>query len=238
MPGGVKRVDRTFPAGEYHAMMVLYLVRYAAVIVFGVALGFLSAIPAGAVQIQVVKFSLKGRWRTALAVALGSGTSDMVYGLLTLFGLGTFMMSDRFQICFYMAGVVVLCYLLYRSVRDYRNPVPEQGGGKGRRAQRRGFIAGLMLAATNPSIVLWWIVGFKVFLDFGLFPEVTIPLRIAFVCAGAGGLAGYLAFLTFLITRFHRNFNDKTLRSMNLSLIVIYVFLTAYFIYKLMQYAG
>jgi threonine/homoserine/homoserine lactone efflux protein len=214
-----------------------YLIRYSAVVVFGIILGFLSAIPAGAVQVQVVKSSMRGRWRTAIAVAMGSGSSDMLYGILTLFGLGAFMMSDRFQICFYLAGVAVLCYLLYRSILDYRRPAPERGGKKGRSGQRRGFFAGFMLAATNPSIVLWWIVGFKVFLDFGLFPEVTVPLRIAFVFAGVCGLAGYLVLLALVIARFHRNISEKTLHRMNLSLIVIYSFLIVYFIYKLVQHA-
>ncbi len=218
-------------------MLVDYLVRYSAVVVFGITLGFLSAIPAGAVQIQVLKSSLRGRLRTAVSLALGSGTSDLIYGLLALFGLGTFMMSARFQICFYAAGIIVLGYLLYRSILDYRRPVPARGSGKGRRGQRRGFVAGFMLAATNPSIVLWWIVGFKVFLDFGLFPEVTVPFRIAFVVAGACGLAGYLVLLALIITRLHRNIPDKTLRRMNLALVIVYVFLIVYFIYKLVLHA-
>lgn len=225
---------------QYHAMVGYYLVRYSAVVVFGIALGFLSAIPAGAVQIQVVKVSIRGRWRTAVAIALGSGTSDAVYGLLTLFGLGAFMMTDRFQICFYLVGILVLGYLLYRSILDYRHtghPAPERGKEKGRRSQRRGFAAGFMLAATNPSIVIWWLVGFKVFLDFGLFPEVTVLLRAVFVVSGVMGLSGYLVFLSLLITRFHRTISEKMLGRMNLMLIVLYMLLVAYFIYKLFEYA-
>jgi threonine/homoserine/homoserine lactone efflux protein len=226
-----------FPLGQHSAMLREYLISYSIVLVFGLALGFVSAIPAGAVQIQVVKSSLRGHWRTAIALAAGSGVSDSIYGMLTLFGLGEFMASARFQIYFYLLGVVVLCYLLYRSILEYWRPAPARGGSQRKGGHRRGFIAGFMLAATNPSIVLWWIVGFKVFLDLGLFQEVTVPFRIAFICAGAGGLAGYLVILALIITRHHRKIPDRVLRRMNLALIIVYAFLIAYFIYKLIRYA-
>jgi len=212
-------------------MLSYDLTGYIAAVLFGIILGFLSAIPAGAVQIQVIRSSLRGHRNTAVAIALGSGVSDLTYGLLTLMGLGGFLMSARFQIWFYALGVAVLCFMLARSVRDYRRP------DAGRTAEapdcrRVGFLTGFTLAITNPSIVLWWIVGFKVFLDLGLSPGATVMLRIAFVLAGAGGLSGYLIILAMVIHRVHHAIPDTVFRRMNLALIAVFVALTAYFIYQ------
>lgn len=214
-----------------------FFISYAIVFFYGIVLGLVSAIPIGAVQVQVVKTALHGNRKAAYSMALGSGTSDFIYGILTLFGFGTFMMSPGFQILFYILGASVLLIILSRTIRELRH------GGAGMDAalhrknkRRRGFATGFTMAITNPGIVLWWIVGFKIFLDFGLFSEVTVPLRIAFVLSGAAGLAGYLLVLAMTITRIHRNIPERTFRLMNLALIIVLAAVMLYFIYKVVQH--
>lgn len=214
------------------------VISYAIVIVFGVFLGFLSAIPIGAVQLQVVKKAIRGLRKPAILIALGSGTSDLVYGILTLFGLGSFLVSPRFQFCFYLLGVAVLTFLLLHSIRDYRHHVSAVdsavNGNKNEHA--RGFITGFTLAITNPSIVLWWIVGFRILLDLGLFSEATFILRMVFVISGVTGLVGYLVMLAMIINRIHHDISDSVFRLMNLVLIILFIILIAYFVYQVVTY--
>lgn len=211
------------------------IIGYLALVVLGLVSGFLSAIPIGAVQLQVIKKALKGHDRTALAIALGSGTSDLIYGVFTLFGLGGFMTSARFQICFYSLGIAVLSYLLYHSIHEHRNHIP--GGNNGTVPERKtGFITGLTLAITNPSIVLWWIVAFKVAIDISPFTEATIPLRIIFILAGVAGLMGYLVILARIIHRIHRNLSDRVFHRMNMALIAVLIVVIGYFIYEVIRY--
>jgi threonine/homoserine/homoserine lactone efflux protein len=214
------------------------LISYAIVIVFGVFLGFFSAIPIGAVQLQVIKKAIRGLRKPAIMIALGSGTSDLVYGILALFGLGSFLMSARFQIVFYILGVGVLLFLLYRSIREYRHhaAAPNNSNDVKKNEHARGFITGFTLAITNPSIVLLWIVGFKVFLDFGIFSEATIILRLVFVIAGVTGLVGYLFILVMIIHRRHHTIPDRVFQRMNLVLIMLFIALIGYFIYKVAGY--
>jgi threonine/homoserine/homoserine lactone efflux protein len=214
-------------------------ISYSLVFFFGIVLGFLSAIPIGAVQLQVVKKALRGLRKPAISIALGSGTSDLVYGVLTLFGLGNFLLSARFQICFYLLGVAVLSFLLYRSIREHRSHVPgiNNSSDAKNNEHRYGFLTGFTLAITNPSIALWWIVGFKVFLDLGVFSEVTISLKVAFVLSGVSGLAGYLILLALIIHRIHHTLSEKVFQRMNLALIIVLVALILYFVFKAMQYA-
>ncbi len=214
------------------------VISYAIVIVFGVILGFISAIPIGAVQIQVIRKAIRGLRKPAIMIALGSGTSDLVYGFLTLFGLGGFLMSARFQIVFYILGVAVLLFLLYRSIQEYRHhaTTPNNSNIVKKNEHARGFITGFTLAITNPSIVVLWIVGFKVFLDLGLFSEATIILRLVFVVSGVSGLVGYLIMLVMIIHRRHRDIPDRVFRRMNLILIILFIALIVYFIYRLAGY--
>jgi len=216
------------------------IVSYAIVFVFGIILGFFSAIPIGAVQLQVIKKAMQGFRKPAIMIALGSGTSDMVYGILTLFGLGGVLMSDRFQLVFYLLGAAVLSFLLYRSLQEHRGHTKAVEGGAvaKKNNQACGFMTGLTLAITNPSIALWWIVGFKVFLDLGFFTEATFTLRLVFVVSGVTGLVGYLIILSLIIHRIHRAIPERIFSAMNRVLTVLYIILIAYFIYKAAGYMG
>ncbi|MBN2078358.1 MAG: LysE family transporter [Spirochaetes bacterium] len=206
-------------------------VAYAALLCYGLVLGFLSAIPIGAVQLQVVKLSFAGRRRAAIATAIGSGTSDLFYGVLTLFGLAPVLREERFQALFYMLGAAVLAFLLYRSARDLRRP----GGGEEAVAigeARGGFILGFTLAVTNPGIVLWWIIGFRVFVDFSLFAVIATVPRVLFVLSGVAGLVGYLVMLTLAVGRFRRDVPAVMMRRLNLAIVVILAALVLYFVYR------
>jgi threonine/homoserine/homoserine lactone efflux protein len=202
-------------------------------------MGFLSAIPVGAVQLQVIKKAIRGLRKPAIMIALGSGTSDLVYGILMLFGLGSILMSARFQFCFYLLGLAVLSFLLYHSIREYRHHVTaaDSANNGNKNGRSYGFITGFTLAITNPSIALWWIVGFKLFLDLGFFSEVTLILRLVFVISGVIGLVGYLLILVMIIHRRHRDIPDKVFRRMNLVLIVLFILLVVYFAYKMVSIA-
>ena len=215
------------------------LISFAIVIVFGVIMGFLSAIPVGAVQLQVIKKAIRGQDKQAVMIALGSGTSDLIYGILTLFGLGGFLMSSRFQLLFYLLGFAVLSFLLFHSIREYRHHVAavDTSNNSVRNGASYGFITGFTLAITNPSIAFWWIVGFTLFLDLGLFSEATLLLRIVFVLSGVTGLVGYLIVLASIIHRRHRDIPDSVFRKMNLVLIALFILLAAYFAYKTVSIA-
>jgi threonine/homoserine/homoserine lactone efflux protein len=210
-------------------------ISYTILIIYTILLGFLSAIPIGAVQLHVVRKALRGMWRPALFTALGSGTSDLVYGLIMLFGLGDILMTARFQIFFYLLGIAVLGFLIYRSIRELRHPAADEceSSGVKNNGHGYGFLTGFTLAITNPGIALWWIVGFKVFMDIGIFTGVTVPLRLVFVISGVSGLVGYLALLVLVVTRIHRNLSENLFRRLNLLLIMALAALILYFIWKI-----
>lgn len=206
--------------------------KYAAVVGFGLVLGFLSAIPVGAVQLEVAKKAMNGQIFHAIAVAIGSATSDFIYGMLTLFGLGGFLLHRKWQIFIYLVGIVVLCYLLYRTLREYRHEYDPAESPLVYK-KRLSFLTGLTIAITNPGIIIWWIIGFKLFLDLQLFSVITPSIKMIFVLSGCAGLGGYLICIALLLHRMYKSFPDKWIDRMNIIVMVLFALLIGYFSLKL-----
>lgn len=214
---------------------ILYL-KLLVVIIFGLILGFLSAIPVGAVQLEVAKKALNGHLKPAIAIALGSATSDFIYGVLTLFGLGKLLSNKEFQLVVYILGIIVLSFIFIRSFREYRFKIAKHDTVLVYK-KRISFLTGFTIAITNPGMVIWWIVGFKLFLDLSLFEEINAPIKFLFVLSGCTGLGGYLIFIARTLNRMQKSFSDKFLHRMNLFLMILLTILVLYFILKVITIA-
>lgn len=204
-------------------------------VLFGLWLGFLSAIPIGAVQLEVAKKALNGHLRPAILTALGSATSDLIYGILALFSIGHFLHNEQFQVVIYLLGIIVLSFLLYHSVRDHNRSVSGTAENPLGRKTRLSYLSGFLIAITNPGIIIWWIVGYKLFLDLKLFAAINAPLKILFIISGCAGLGGYLVIIACLLHRMKKAFSEKFIHRMNLALIILLVIVIAYFSIKVIS---
>jgi threonine/homoserine/homoserine lactone efflux protein len=214
-------------------MEYVYFLKLIATIIFGVILGFLSSIPVGAVQIEVIKRTISGHKKPAIATALGSASSDLIYGLLALFGLGDFLLHKDFQLLIYSLGIVVLSYLIFRSFKDRAYMFHENKQLEYKK--RFSFLTGFTIAVTNPGMIIWWFVGFKLFVDLNMFTEITNTIKGLFVLSGVFGLALYLTLIAVILHRYQKSFSDRFLYKANIFLLVILSFLILYFIIKLLS---
>lgn len=212
-------------------MDLYYLLKLALTVLFGLVLGAISSIPVGAVQLVVIKKALNHQIKPAIAVACGSMTSDFIYGALTLFGFGSFLHNRDFQIVTYSVGVLVLAYILYRTIRE--RAVMLQTDELITYKKRYAFIKGFTIAITNPGMIIWWLVGYKLFLDTGLFVHVPLGVRILFVISGCAGLGGYLFFIGHVVYRAKKSLPDNFVHRAYLFLSVLLFCLIAYFIIKI-----
>jgi threonine/homoserine/homoserine lactone efflux protein len=213
-------------------MELTIVMKYIVLIGFGIFLGFLSAIPVGAVQMEVAKKALKGHLWHAIAIAFGSASSDFIYGVLTLFSIGHFLHNKKVQFFTYALGIVVLGYVFIRSYQEYRdrfhpdeNPLIYK--------KHYSFLTGFSIAITNPGMIIWWIVGFQIFLDLQLFTKITPVIRLIFILSGCSGLFGYLLFIAHLLHRMQKTISDTYIHRMLLVLMVLLAILIAYFSYRL-----
>lgn len=211
---------------------LLSCTKYLLLFGFGLIMGLLSAIPIGAVQLEVAKKAVNGHLMPAIATAVGSASSDFLYGFLTLFGLGQFLFKQDFQIFIYSMGIAVIVFLSYRTWKEYRHTFqPDEAPPIYKK--RFAFLTGFTIAITNPGIIIWWIIGFKIFHDLALFTDYTPMVKLLFILSGCAGLGGYLVIIALLLHRLHHNLPDKYLDWMHIILLGLFAVLIVYFSYKL-----
>jgi threonine/homoserine/homoserine lactone efflux protein len=212
-------------------MEYIFYLKLIATVIFGTVLGFLTSIPVGAVQLEVIKKTINGHKKPAIATAMGSAMSDLLYGLLALFGFGDFLLHKDFQLFIYTLGIIVLSYLVYKSYKERDYMLHKEKRIK--YGKRLSFLTGFTIAITNPGMIIWWFVGFKIFADFNMFPVMTPGIKALFVFSGAFGLALYLTLIAVILHRYKKSFSEKFLYRANTFLMVILAFLISYFVFKL-----
>lgn len=209
----------------------MYYYKLLLTVLFGIMIGFLSSIPVGAVQLEVIKKTINGHLKPAIATACGSATSDLLYGILTLFGFGYFFLEKDFQVVIYSIGIAVLVFLIFRSYKERSYMLKQDQQIVYRK--RLSFLTGFTIAISNPGMIIWWFVGFKIFHDLNLFEEITPGIKALFVFSGAFGLGMYLTLVAVILHRFQKSFSERFLYRANTFLMGVLLVLISYFAYKL-----
>lgn len=159
------------------------------------ALGLIFNAAPGAVFAETVREGVRGGFRSALAVQIGSLVGDATWAILGLAGVGLLLQMQALQLPIGIAGVAYLLWLSWDSwsaasqefsVEDVAAPTNT----------RRALRAGILLSITNPQNVAYWAAlgsamgavgvvdpGFG---DYGLFFTgfMASSLLWSFVCAG------------------------------------------------------
>jgi formate-dependent nitrite reductase membrane component NrfD len=84
-------------------------------------------------------------------------------------------------------------------------------------------------------MIIWWLVGFRLFADLNLFPVISAPVRALFIFSGAFGLCLYLTLVAVILHRFKKSFSEKFLYRTNIILMCILILLIIYFVAKLVS---
>jgi len=87
-----------------------------------IGLGFLAAIPVGGSQIEAAKRAMHGHLWAAWMVILGSVSSDIMYGVIALYGIAPFLEGPRVMAIFSAVGGVVLWVLAYWTLKESKKP--------------------------------------------------------------------------------------------------------------------
>jgi threonine/homoserine/homoserine lactone efflux protein len=221
-------------ANKVTSMESLFFLNYFLLIIIALIMGFLSSIPVGAVQLEVAKKAINGHLVPAIAIAIGSATSDLIYGVLTLYGLGEFLFHKQFKIGVYILGIIVLLFLFFRTLLEYKRGIIQYEKRLVYK-KRISFFTGFTIAITNPGMIIWWIIGFKIFIDFELFETITPLIKMIFIISGCVGLVGYLIFIATILNRMKQSVSKKFLHRMNIYLLILLGILIIYFIFKLLS---
>ncbi len=179
----------------------------------GLAIGVLISAPMGPIGMLVIQRTLgKGRW-PGFFTGVGAALSDLVYCLLTGFGL-SFITSflDTHQLVIQLIGSVVLAaFGLYLS---NKNPTRSLRTADVKATDYwSDFVTGFILTFSNP-LILFFIIGLFARFNFVL-PEYFIYHHVfAYSTIFAGALLWWYGVST-LVNRLGRRINVRSLRLIN-----------------------
>src|SRR5574340_826924 len=162
-------------------------------------MGCLAAIPAGPVQIEVVRRSVNGHLKASLMVVFGAFLADASYGFIAFFGIAPYLEKETVMAVFWLTGGLILTALGVMSIRHSLRKEEIIYTPRHLKKKRWAFLGGLSLSATNPMMLLWWLSGARIFKDIGLIKEFNADIAVSFLAAGSLGLASYLVALSVLI---------------------------------------
>jgi threonine/homoserine/homoserine lactone efflux protein len=193
-------------------------------------MGFLTAIPIGATQIEIAKRSLNNQIPAALMVVLGSVLSDVMYGFIALFGVAPFLQTPIVIAVFELVGAVILWILAFLTFKEVSKPHIMDITSSVLKSRRLSFMTGFSLAITNPMMIFWWLIGVKVVKDLSLVGAFTQAISISFLFFGGLGLASYLTVLTMVVHWAKRFLSTRVVRRVYFVLGVVLVILSGYFL--------
>lgn len=120
-----------------------------------VVLGFVFNAAPGAVFAETVRQGVRGGFRPAFAVQVGSLVGDALWAMLGLAGVGLLVQSPVLRTPIGIAGVAYLLWLAWDAWRAANQEFEVQADGAAV-PQRKALRAGVLLSVTNPQNVAYW----------------------------------------------------------------------------------
>jgi len=199
-------------------------------------MGCLAAVPAGPVQIEVVRRSINGQFMPSVAVILGAFVVDVAYGYVALFGVAPVLSEEKVMAIFWFFGGLLLAALGGLIISKTLKHVEAVPAGGRLTKKRWGFITGLSLSVVNPVMIIWWLSLARIFEDVGLITDLTPETALPFIIAGGLGLASYLIVLSLAIFWAKKFISTEKVRQINIVFGGLLLLLSAYFILSSIAY--
>lgn len=214
--------------------MLLFYEHLIIIVIFAFLVGFLIAIPIGAVQIEVAKRAINNDLKSAYMVALGSVCSDIIYGMIASFSITSFLDDGKVKATLLFASGILLAILSFLAFRDIikKNPSLSQFSHK---AHHISIITGFTMSFTNPLMIVFWIVYVQFAYDVGIIPYYNTVYLLAFVLFSGMGLFGYLALIAKILNHARKTLNPTLVNKINIALAFILAGFSLYFLIRSIQ---
>jgi len=128
----------------------------------GVAVGALTGVPIGPVNVAVIDSAYRHTMRRALAVGLGGALADGLYASLGILGVGPWF-DDNPSVPPVLYGVSSVALIVYGFMTARTQPVPAAVAEPPRPMPTSselwsGFSVGIALIVLNPAAIVTWVV--------------------------------------------------------------------------------
>ncbi len=196
---------------------------FIAIFLRGLAVGLLVSAPMGPVGILCIQRSLSKGRLTGLYTGIGAAISDLIYCLLTGFGL-VFIEEflERNQTVIQLVGSIVLigfAIWLFRKnpTAGIRSPEVEAG------SPGRDILGGFLFTFSNP-LILFLIIGLFARFNF-LAPQHKFYHYIVGYIGIVGGALGWWYLVTYFVDKLRAHFNVRSMWIINRVIgVVILIF--------------
>ena len=201
-------------------------------------MGFLAAIPAGPVQIEVARRAINGHLRSSLLVIFGAFTVDVLYGVIAFFGIAPFLQKQILIAVFWLIGGIFLFFLSWMIIKNSSESHDISPSTEYLTKKRWGFVSGLTLSLVNPMMMFWWLMGQRIFMDIGLIEDFRLGIAVSFLSAAGLGLASYLTLLSLVLNWTKKFISPTKMRWINLSFGIALFLIGFYCIFKSIPHLG
>ncbi|HWP19413.1 MAG TPA: LysE family transporter [Burkholderiaceae bacterium] len=117
-------------------------------------LGFVFNAAPGAVFAETVRQGVRGGFRPAFAVQIGSLVGDALWAVLGLAGVGLLLQNPALRTPIGVAGVAYLVWLAWDAWKAANQEFSVQRGPMV--SPRKALRAGVLLSVTNPQNIAYW----------------------------------------------------------------------------------
>ncbi len=197
---------------------------------FALFLGIVAAIPIGPCQIETVKRAISGHLKASEMVVFGSASSDVLYGVIAIYGIAPVLEVPDVLVAFEAVVVVILWVLAYLTWRHASTPQKLYRERALLRSERWAYATGFVLGMSNPPIIASWLFGVTLAKRLGVVPTpFSATSKALFIAGAVAGAAGYLTALAVVTHRLRHFFSAKSIAIVYRCLAVALVVLSLYF---------
>ncbi len=202
--------------------------------VFAFLIGFLIAMPIGAVQIEVAKRAINGNLKSAYMVALGSVCSDIIYGFFASFSITSFLNNEKIKAILLFCSGLLLAILSFLAFKDAIKKNVSLSCLK-HKTHHMAIITGFTISFTNPLMIVFWIVYVQFAYDIGVIPYYNSMYLFTFVLFSGLGLFSYLFVIAKILNHVRKFFNETLVNKINIVLAFILAGFSVYFLIRSFQ---
>ncbi|MBR2173852.1 LysE family transporter [Sphingopyxis sp.] len=119
-------------------------------------LGFLFNAMPGAILTESLRRGIRGGFRPALEVQMGSLAGDFIWAVLGLLGAGVLFTLPQVEKPLAIAGAVLLGWIAWQALRDGLSPMPAYDPFSPATGGQSAVTTGAALSLANPQNISYW----------------------------------------------------------------------------------
>ncbi|MBO5864500.1 MAG: LysE family transporter [Bacteroidaceae bacterium] len=179
------------------------------IIVKGVVIGIIASAPMGPVGVLCVQRTLNKGRAYGLVTGVGAASSDILYALLTGYGLGLLYDVIHNPVTIYWMQLIGAVIMFIFGLHTYRtNPVRNtRNVSHNKSSLLRNGITGFFITLANPLIILFFLALFTPF-NFVMTDKPLFHQFMGYVSIFGGAMLWWL-FITYVVNKLRTHFDVR-----------------------------